>query len=78
MKTNNRFFKACAVILIVGITLIYNADYSAESYSQQDIATTHILNATGETATQEISINNLVSYSKTVIVTSIKQLINNR
>lgn len=78
MKTDNRFFKACAVIVIVALTLIYNADYTSEEYTQQDIAAAHMLNATGESAKKETSITSLVSYSKTVIVTSIKQLITNR
>jgi len=78
MKTKNRFFKALAVILIVGAGVIYNMDYPQYINTQNALISEQITSTTEEAAKSETTVGNLITYTKTVFVTTIKQLISNR
>lgn len=78
MKTKNRFFKALAVILIVGAGVIYNMDYPQHINTQNALISEQITSTTEEAAKSETTVGNLITYTKTVFVTTIKQLISNR
>jgi len=78
MKTKNRFFKALAVILIVGAGVMYNMDYPQYINVQNALISEQITSTTEEAAKSETTVGNLITYTKTVFVTTIKQLISNR
>lgn len=78
MKTKNRFFKALAVTLIVGAGVIYNMDYPQYINTQNAMISEQITSTTEEAAKSETTVGNLITYTKTVFVTTIKQLISNR
>lgn len=78
MKTKNRFFKALAVIFIVGVGVIYNMDYPQYINTQNALISEQITSTTEEAAKNETTVGNLIAYTKTVFVTTIKQLISNR
>ena len=78
MKTKNRLSKALAVILIVGAGVMYNMDYPQYINTQNTLISEQITNTTEEAAKSETTIGNLITYTKTVFVTTIKQLISNR
>lgn len=78
MKTKNRFLKALAVTLIVGTGVIYNMDYPLYINTQNAMISEQITNSTEKAAKSEATVGNLITYTKTVFVTTIKQLISNR
>ena len=76
MKTTNRIPKAIAIVVILGLGIVYNMERKhiiMQTYNQ----ITNEFEQTAEADTVEASENNLYIYTKTFIKTSIQQLISN-
>ncbi len=76
MKTTNRIPKAIAIVVILGLGIIYNMERKhiiMQTYNQ----ISNEFEQTVETDTVEASENKLYIYTKTFIKTSIQQLISN-
>ena len=76
MKTTNRIPKAIAIVVILGLGIVYNMERKhiiMQTYNQ----ITNEFEQTAEADTVEASENKLYIYTKTFIKTSIQQLISN-
>lgn len=77
MKTKSRGFKAVSVVLLLGLSLIYNMDYQflKPDYSYQ--STEQVDDADMAVVEQKNSESKIYTFTKSIFISGIKQLISN-
>ncbi|MCE5330963.1 MAG: hypothetical protein LLF95_02360 [Bacteroidales bacterium] len=77
MKTKSRVFKAVSVILLLGLSLIYNMDYQflKPEYSYQ--STEQVDDAGMAVVEQKNSGSKIYTFTKSIFISGIKQIISN-
>lgn len=77
MKTKNRFLKAVAVVLLIGIGVINNSDYhlDVKKYAEKTFNKTE--KSAEKVAQTETTKRNFVDYTITVVTSTMKQIISN-
>lgn len=77
MKTINKLCKAAVVIVIVGIGLVHNLDNKSLLSTSLDAVTVQFENDILANDTLQVNENRFIDYSKSVLKSSIQQLISN-
>lgn len=77
MKTINKLCKAAVVIVIVGIGLVRNLDNKSLLSTSLDAVTVQFENDILANDTLQVNENRFIDYSKSVLKSSIQQLISN-
>ena len=77
MKTINKLCKAAVVIVIVGIGLVHNLDNKSLLSTSLDAVTVQLENDILANDTLQVNENRFIDYSKSVLKSSIQQLISN-
>lgn len=78
MKTKNRVFKAVSVVILLGLSLIYNMDYQFLKSDNSYQLTEQVNDADTAVVKQQNSESKIYIFTKTILISGIKQLISNR
>lgn len=77
MKTKNRFLKAVAVILILGIGIVNNMNFSYETRNDMDQVFTFTEKANDKTTKKESSLDSYTKLPSAIFVTALKHIVSN-
>lgn len=78
MKTKSRVFKAVSVVVLLGLSLIYNMDYQFLKSDNSYQLTEQVNDADTAVVKQQNSESKIYIFTKSILISGIKQLISNR